>query len=200
MLPEKFFVYLFLIGLLVQEIIRFPHRMRNKRAMRSHSFADDRSHGLELWLSLLALVGLEVLPLFLGFTDWLDRFNITLPQSLGWAGAVLMVLSCWLLWRAHADLGLNWSPTLQIVKEHRLITDGIYGWIRHPIYASLWLYALAQLLMLSNLVAGPAGLLAALLVTLLRIPREEAMMIDHYGEEYKAYRERVGGLIPRLGR
>jgi protein-S-isoprenylcysteine O-methyltransferase Ste14 len=195
---EKFFVYLFLTGLLVQEVIRFPHRMRNKKAIREKSFVDDRSHGQELWLSLAALVGLEVLPLILGFTNWLDRWNYRLPAILGWIGAGLLILSCWLLWRAHADLGRNWSPTLQIVQEHSLVTGGIYGVIRHPIYASLWLFAIAQALMLWNYLVFWPGLLSVLLVSLIRIPREEQMMIEHYNGQYMKYMDQVGGLIPHL--
>jgi len=195
---EKLFTYLFLAGLLVQEIIRFPHRIRNKDATRSGQYVDDRSHGVELWMSLVAWAGIDIFPLVLGFTDWLDGLNYRLPAALGWLGLVVLALSTWLLWRAHVDLGRNWSPTLQVIRENRLVINGIYAHLRHPIYASMWLYAIAQALMLWNVVAGWSGLAAVLLVNLVRIPREEQMMLEHYGDEYRQYMQQVGGLLPKL--
>ena len=102
----------------------------------------------------------------------------------------------WLLWRAHADLGRNWSPRLQITEEHRLVTQGVYAHIRHPIYAAVWLTGLAQLLMLANWIAGPACLILYLPGYLVRVPREEGMMRDHFGDEYRAYAERTGAIFP----
>jgi protein-S-isoprenylcysteine O-methyltransferase Ste14 len=102
------------------------------------------------------------------------------------------------LWRAHADLGRNWTPTLQITESHRLVTGGVYRYLRHPIYAAIWLTGLAQVLMLANWIAGPACLVLFLPVYLVRVPREERMMLDHFGDEYRAYMGRTGGVIPRL--
>jgi protein-S-isoprenylcysteine O-methyltransferase Ste14 len=193
------FKYLFVVVIIAQEVIRFPHRMRNKRDRRAKRFLDDRSAGLELVLSLVALTGMEVIPLFYAFTDWLDFADYPLPQWLGWVGLAVAVAGLWLLYRAHADLGRNWSPSLQIVEQHHLVTEGVYRYLRHPIYASVWLIGLSQLLMLGNWIAGPAGLLAALLVQLVRIPREERMMLEHYGDAYRQYAATTGGIIPRIG-
>lgn len=194
----NFFKYLFIAGLLAQEVIRFPHRMKNKQDTRQKRFVEDRSAGVELAMSLLAWTGITVLPLFFAFTTWLGFADYALPAWCGWLGAGLLAVSTWLLWRAHHDLGKSWSPTLQVQHEQRLVTEGIYHTLRHPIYASMWLYALAQVLMLGNWVAGPAGLVAVLLVQLVRIPREEQMMIEHFGEEYRRYMETTGGVFPRL--
>ena len=45
---------------------------------------------------------------------------------------------------AHADLGLNWSITLEMRKGHELIVHGVYRRIRHPMYAAIFLFAVAQ--------------------------------------------------------
>jgi len=189
--------YLFIAGLLAQEIIRFPHRRRNRREQKAGRFVDDRSQGLELVMSMVAWTGMEIIPLFYAFTRWLEWADYPLPAWLGWVGFTLLALATWLLWRAHADLGRNWSPTLQVSREQQVVTSGVYGYLRHPIYASLLLTGVAQALMLPNWVAGWSGLAAFLLVYLVRVPREEAMMVQHFGEEYTAYRARVGGLLPR---
>lgn len=189
--------YLFIAGLLAQEIIRFPHRRRNRREQKAGRFVDDRSQRLELVMSMVAWTGMEIIPLFYAFTRWLEWADYPLPAWLGWVGFTLLALATWLLWRAHADLGRNWSPTLQVSREQQVVTSGVYSYLRHPIYASLLLTGVAQALMLPNWVAGWSGLAAFLLVYLVRVPREEAMMVQHFGEEYTAYRARVGGLLPR---
>ena len=195
---DRLFRYLFVAGLLVQEIIRFPHRKRNQRARRAGHFVDDRSGGIEVALSVVAWAGMEIVPLFYAFTTWLDWADYTLPAWLGWLGVAVLVLATWLLWRAHADLGRHWSPTLQIAPEQHVVTTGIYAHLRHPIYTSLLLTGIAQAMMLPNWIAGWTGIAAFLMVYFVRIPREEAMMMEHFGEAYARYRVRVGGLLPRV--
>ena len=81
-----------------------------------------------------------------------------------------------------------------------LVTQGVYQYIRHPIYAAVWLTGLAQLSLLANWIAGLAGLLSFLPVYLVRVAREERMMLDHFGDEYRAYMNRTGTIMPRLGK
>ena len=51
-------------------------------------------------------------------------------------------MALWLFWRAHVDLGLNWSITLEIRQDHELIVHNIYRRSRHPMYATIFLFAL----------------------------------------------------------
>lgn len=197
---DNTFKIIFLVCLIVAEVIRFPHRQRNKRAMREKKLAESRLNPLDVTLDFLAFGGMEVIPLIYIFTPWLDFANYTLPTVLGWLGAAIFIVALWLLWRAHADLGLNWSPTLQITQEHKLVTQGVYHYIRHPIYAAMWLWGIAQMLLLQNWIAGPATLLLYGIVYFRRTPREEQMMLDRFGDEYRAYMQQTGRVIPRLGK
>ena len=104
----------------------------------------------------------------------------------------------WLIWRSHADVGRNWTMTPQIREGHSLVTGGVYWWIRHPMYAGHLLWALAQPLLLWNWIAGLVMLATFVPLYLYRVPREERMMLDHFGDEYRAYIERTGRVIPRL--
>ncbi|CAG0927134.1 protein-S-isoprenylcysteine O-methyltransferase [Thermoflexales bacterium] len=194
------FKIVFLVGLIIAEVIRFPHRQRNKREMREKKLAESRLNPLDVMLDFLAFGGMEVIPLIYIFTPWLDFANYALPPVLGWLGAVIFVATLWLLWRAHADLGLNWSPTLQITQAHQLVTQGVYHYIRHPIYAAMWLWGIAQVLLLQNWIAGPATLLFYGIVYFRRTPREEQMMLDRFGDEYRAYMQQTGRVIPKLGK
>jgi protein-S-isoprenylcysteine O-methyltransferase Ste14 len=111
---------------------------------------------------------------------------------------VCLALGLWLFHRSHADLGTNWSITLEVREEHRLVTHGIYRRIRHPMYAALLLYSLGIALVLPNWIAAPSyGVVLSLLIAF-RLGPEERMMLEEFGEDYEAYRARTRRLVPRL--
>ena len=112
------------------------------------------------------------------------------------AGALCYAVGLWLLHRAHADLGANWSISLEIREGHQLVTRGIYRSIRHPMYLALLLYSAGQALVIPNWVAGPAYGVAFALLFASRIGPEERMMRDEFGKEYEEYRTRSKRLIP----
>ena len=78
------------------------------------------------------------------FTRWLGLADYRLPAFIHGVGRVMMVISFWLFWRAHVDLGLNWSIRLEMRKDHELIAHGVYRKVRHPMYAAIFLFAIAQ--------------------------------------------------------
>ena len=119
---------------------------------------------------------------------------------MGWAGTLIFAGAIILLWRAHADLGLNWSATLQIRSGHSLVTHGVYRRIRHPMYAAHLLWAIAQGLLLENWFAGWPFLVTFVLLYALRVPREERMMLEQFGDEYRNYMAQTGGMTPRFWR
>ena len=111
----------------------------------------------------------------------------------------LFALGLWLFHRSHADLGTNWSISLDVREGHRLVTGGVYRRVRHPMYLSLILYALGQALSLPNWVAGPSYLAAMSLIFLLRLGPEERMMREEFGADWEAYAESTGRPEVTLG-
>jgi len=113
------------------------------------------------------------------------------------AGVAVLMAAAVLFYRAHADLGTNWSPTLTVRQEHTLVTSGVYARIRHPMYSSMVLLSLGQALVVPNWVGALAGPIAVALFLSARVGHEERMMLDTFGDEYRAYASRTGRLLPK---
>ena len=147
----------------------------------------------------LSFIGLGMMaPMVFVFTSWIDFYNYYLPEFIRWAGTILFILACWLLCRSHADLKVNFSIILGIKHDHVLIKNGAYKYIRHPLYAAHLLWALAQLLLIPNWIAGPSFLLLSIPLYVYRVPKEEDMMIKKFGEEYLGYMKKTGVIFPKI--
>jgi protein-S-isoprenylcysteine O-methyltransferase Ste14 len=139
----------FLIGLIIYLGIRYFFA----RQTRGNEKAVSRK-GWDGILMAIVSVGTLLLPALYLFTPWLAFADYRLPAWAPWCGAVMMCFAIWLFWRSHADLGRNWSVTLEVRKDHQLISHGVYRSIRHPMYAAIWLISIAQALLLQNWLAG----------------------------------------------
>jgi len=201
-MPASTLKLVFLAGLIAGCVIRlwFAAGGLWRRPERPGGRVDARRVPADWLLLRLAAVGMLGLPLVELLTGWLDFADYRLPDWVGLIGAAVFAFALWLLWRAHADLGRQWSVRLEIQQRHALITQGVYRHIRHPMYAAHFLWAIAQLLLLHNWIAGPAFLVVFLPLYLRRVPQEEQMLLEHFGEEYRAYAGRTGRIIPRLRR
>ena len=184
----------FLTGVIVYVSIRGVFGGRTKLNQKVLTRVDRRDRTLVA----VVFVGNIILPALYLFTPWLAFADYHLPAFIPWCGAVTMVIALWLFWRAHLDLGLNWSITLEMRKGHELIMHGVYRHIRHPMYAAIFLFAVAQALLLQNWLAGWAGFVTVALLYFVRTPREEKMMCDFFGQSYRDYMQRTGRLFPRL--
>jgi protein-S-isoprenylcysteine O-methyltransferase Ste14 len=188
------FKIIYFTGFVVMAIFRLYYRWR----ARDIRIAVNRKDALELLLLALAFVGMVVIPLTYVFSSWLKFADYQLPSSAGWVGTCVFALALLLLWRSHADLGRNWFQTLEMREGHRLVTNGVFKYVRHPMYAAFLLWGVAQPLLLHNWLAGWSHLAAFLVLYLLRVRREERMMLDYFGNEYRDYMRRTGRLFPRL--
>jgi protein-S-isoprenylcysteine O-methyltransferase Ste14 len=186
----------YLVGLVVYIAIRgvFSGRAKGNEKVASRVDWRDRA------LVGIVFVGNIVLPAAYLFTPWLAAADYRLPDPLPWCGAAIMIIALWVFWRAHADLGLNWSITLEMRKDHELVTRGVYRQIRHPMYAAIFLFAIAQGFVLQNWLAGWGGLVSFAGLYLFRVAREEEMMREFFDEPYRDYLKRTGRLWPRVGR
>ena len=184
----------FLVGFVLYFWIRHVFLQRTKGEKKAVS-RFDRSEKILLAAMFPPVV---LLPLLYLFTPLLAFADYQLPPLVPWLGAATMAASLWLFWRSHADLGQNWSVSLEIREGHQLVMQGVYRRIRHPMYASIWLWGIAQGMLLQNWLAGWAVVPVFAAMYFLRTPREEQMMYETFGEQYREYMRRTGRLFPRL--
>jgi protein-S-isoprenylcysteine O-methyltransferase Ste14 len=184
----------FFIGLVVQFWIRHHFIQRTKSEKKKVQQVDR----IEKLLLAAVLPAALLLPPLYCFTPLLSFADYDLASSIRWAGAVIMVASLWLFLRSHIDLGQNWSVSLELRQDHQLVTHGIYRWIRHPMYTSIWMWGFAQGMMLANWFAGWSVLPAFAAMYFIRTPREERLMYEEFGDGYQEYIQRTGRLFPRL--
>jgi protein-S-isoprenylcysteine O-methyltransferase Ste14 len=179
-------------GLVGWYIIRHPFERKAKKIGVRKSLLDWRERAL-LAVAFLGLLVIPALYALTGFPASLDRPFI---PALAWLGLVPLVGALWLFRRSHADLGRNWSITLQVRDQHALVKTGVYRLIRHPMYSSFFLLGLAQMLLLPNWLAGISGVMGAGILFAFRVQREERMMLESFGDEYRAYMTLTKRIIP----
>ncbi|MEM8878504.1 MAG: protein-S-isoprenylcysteine O-methyltransferase [Pseudomonadota bacterium] len=154
----------------------------------------------ETFLLQLVAAGMSYLPAIAIATPLLDFANYATPLWVLGLGAVLSIAGLWLFWRSHADLGQNWSVTLELRSTHKLVTRGVYSRIRHPMYSAIFLIAAAQAAFLGNWIAGPAGFFTFTVLYLDRVRAEEQMMAERFGTDWTRYAARTGRLLPTAAR
>ena len=193
---DSLFEAFYVIGLITGSVIRALHT----RLYKQRRMVGKRETVVDQLLLLLASLGLIVLPLFYVLSPLAGLCGLQLA-NLGWLGwSCGLCGGAVLLWRSHLDLGRNWSPYLEVSEDQSLVTQGVYQLIRHPMYAAHWLWGIAQALLLQNWIAGWALLVAFLPLYLKRVPREEQMMLERFGEKYSLYMYRTGRVLPPFWR
>lgn len=189
-----FFDILFVVIYILFALIRVPRDVGNKHARPVES----RKGAIEKFSLLLVFTGFTTVPALYLFTPWFDVADFTVDPRLGWLGALVGATGVILLWMTHRDLGREFSQTLELKEDHRLVTTGLYSRIRHPMYTAIFLVAIAQLLLIGNVVVAPAFLIGFTILYLARIGHEEQMMLEHFGKAYHDYCLRTHRLFPAL--
>ena len=183
---------IFLLGLVGWFVIRYPYQRRAKRLGVARSAGGTRDRVL----LLIATLGQFLIPVFYTATGQPSFADYGFNPIQAWVGVLVIVASLVLFRVTHKQLGRNWSITLEMRDHHKLVTDGLYGYVRHPMYSSFVLFAVAQLLLLQNWIAGPAGLVGFGILFFMRVSREERVMIETFGDQYRNYMQHTARIIP----
>jgi protein-S-isoprenylcysteine O-methyltransferase Ste14 len=150
-------------------------------------------------LVALRLVGaLAILPVvaYLLHPPWVSWARMPLPSPVRWAaGALGIALLPALVW-IFRTIGLNISPSHVTRHGHTLVTDGPYRWVRHPLYSVGTLLCVA-LGLLTALWWPLTWLVPSLALLHWRTPREEARLVEAFGDRYLEYMRGTGRYLPR---
>lgn len=151
--------------------------------------------------TVLPFLALTILGFIAAVIDFVYRQNLSF-QVFAFVGLFLLLTGGFVRMKARLELkkkagfgSLIGTARLQIVTKHKLVKDGLYKNIRHPLYLGEILRNLGFVLIFSS-VYGTLIVLLASFFLLFRIEIEEKMLIDVFGEEYKEYKRKTKRLIP----
>ena len=173
------------IGAIAAAILHLElHPLRRGNA----SLAKQRVELAVLWVLSLAL---------LWFLPFADRRGVLTLSSDAWRYAGLLFCSVGVAVRLFAmkALGAQFSAYVTLQSNHRLIREGIYRYVRHPLYLSLLLIPAGIALVFSSSLALPIFIVSVVFVVD-RIRREDHLLAAHFGREFEDYRRQTPNLLP----
>lgn len=145
--------------------------------------------GLILWLSPFVYL---INPL------WMSWSKIGLPEWARWLGIGIGVLCSLGIYWLFSSIGNGITPTSATRREHTLVINGIYRWVRHPLYTIGSSLFVSFGMMADNWFIAALGILAFIAMAV-RTPKEEANLIEKFGDEYREYMKHTGRFLPKLG-
>lgn len=195
---ETSFRIVLAVVILITMAIGIPHRMKAASSGERILHAEEgyffaailRLSGLLLWLSTL---GYLVFPSSVGWA------SIPIPSLLRWIAAITAIACTSLFYWTLASLGKNLTDTVVTRKDAVLVTHGPYRWVRHPFYVCAALLMAAVTVLTASWLIGISSLLVLTLLAI-RTPKEEQMLIQRFGDDYRRYIETTGKFIPRFWR
>lgn len=142
-----------------------------------------------IWLAILA---------YMIYPPAITWASLTLPTWLRWFGVVVAITAVFLLFWMFRSLGMNITDTVVTRRDHTLITDGPYRWIRHPLYTfgSLFFISLS---LVTGIWLIPLLAIPTFAILIQRTSIEERALQERFGDEYLRYSERTGRFFPRFG-
>ena len=145
--------------------------------------------GLILWLSPFT---------YLVNPAWMAWSKVGLPDWARWLGVGIGLLCVFGIYWLFSSIGSGITPTSATRKEHTLSTSGPYRWVRHPLYTIGSSFFVSFAMMADNWFIALLGILTFILMAI-RTPKEEANLIEKFGDEYSQYMKRTGRFLPKLG-
>jgi protein-S-isoprenylcysteine O-methyltransferase Ste14 len=177
-------------GILFMLIFLFRHKSRQTHVIK---------RDITSWFG----IGLELIGCIIIVT-WL-RFDGTSFSFIGVTGEIIFTLTAVVVITASIiitnsalrALGQQWSLGAQLLEGHELITNGVYGVVRHPIYTGMFGMFLGCALAITSWWGMLVGGTLFIAGTVLRIRSEEKLLTIKYGNAYREYARRIPALIPR---
>ena len=138
------------------------------------------------------------LPTLIGFlivflAPYSDSHNFLITGGgdiLRYFGLILFLIGYIFMVWSPLHLGRQFSWLVTVQEGHKLVTDGLYRYMRHPRYSGIifWVFGIGIIFL-----SSPAIVLAAIMsfLMLIRIPKEEKMLYQEFGKEWEYYCKRT---------
>ena len=199
MSTETAFRLIFALSVLVLYAVRGYHHYK------AGTFREPVSTAIEgRWIGAFRILSAPVLLLYpLAYVAAPHLIGWSLfarPFWLGWLGAGLSVLGLLGITWVNLTLGRHFSTTLIVREAHEMVTGGPYRYARHPMYTAILAILVGWSLLLGSWLLALLTALYVLLIMGVRTPREEAMLLDKFGDAYRAYMGRTRRFWPLPGR
>jgi protein-S-isoprenylcysteine O-methyltransferase Ste14 len=159
MINIEFIFRLLVAALIIGFVIHRGNTTRKNTPTKESIVKERESDKSQTLTAILGLVALFSTLIFIFFPNWIAFASLEWPSWLRWLGLVPAIGGFAILEWEHNNLGVNWSDTPLLQKQHTLTTQGPYKWIRHPIYSGFIFILSAPLLLSSNWLLGSAWLL-----------------------------------------
>ena len=147
-----------------------------------------RLGGLVIWFSPIV---------YLINPAWMAWSRIGLPDWTRWIGVGVGVICVGLIYWLFSSIGRGITPTVATRAEHKLVKHGPYRWVRHPLYTIGTTFFLSFGAIADNWFIMSAAVIAFILLAM-RMPNEEAHLIEKFGDEYRDYIKTTGAFLPKF--
>ncbi len=196
---DSVFRLIFLAAFLVMTIIRVYYQSKISRDTARFNFKEGAVSLIFGGTAAIVTIvfGAEYL-IFPGAFAF--AYALPFPEIVRWIGVVMLVIGLVVLGTAHYHLGLSFSSFVGSKDKHTLVQSGPYRRIRHPIYLAFILSYLGGGLVAGNWVLAFIPVTCYAVMISIRMPKEEQILTELFGQEYTAYMQRTGRLLPRIGR
>lgn len=123
---------------------------------------------------------------------------LPLPAGWRWFGVGLGLVGIFLLLLVHRTLDENFAFPAVVKERQTLVTVGLYRWVRHPMYTVIFIIAVVYTLISANWFIGVTWIGWIVGAVASMVGDEEIVLIEKFGDEYRAYEQRTGRFLPRL--
>ena len=195
---DNIFRILAVVIFVVGAVISGYHRLKADRETGERASLKEEGWLILIPLRVSGLLGWLSVFAFMLNPDWMAWSRIDLPEWARWLGAGLGVLADLMGYWVFSNLGTNVTPTVVTRTKAHLVASGPYRWIRHPLYVMGLIGFIGFALLAENwFIALTAVLVFVVLVV--RTRKEEAKLIEKFGDEYREYMKHTGAFLPKIG-
>jgi len=161
-----------------------------KKAKKLEGWGERAQH------AILVTLGFWLLFSKLNDWGWLD-YRLLPNRPTEWiAGLLLTALGVGISIWARLSLGANWSGMVTLKNNHELVREGLYRWIRHPIYTGILLGMIGTAMIRGHL-RGWIGMAIVFAGFYLKARREERFLHEEFGAGFEEHSRQTGMFLPK---